>query len=128
MEKKYKDFLMNKKLNEPRTIFVLSKSNGYGITDLKKYFGNNENNLETFIEYYEKNMCSFEQEVINVDIERVMEDASVDCSYELLQDSKYADAGSEQLDKLIDASQTVLVSDKDYNAFGEEVDAKLIRM
>ena len=128
MERKYKDFLTNKNLVESRIIYDLSKTNGYGVTDLIKFFVNKNNNINTFIEHYEKNMCSFEQEVTNFDIERVMENASVDCSYELLQNSNYADVGEEQIDRLIDASESLLIKGEEYDASLEKVDAKLIKM
>ena len=98
MENKYRYFLISGKYVEPKIISELSKISGFGATDLIKFFINKNKDLNMFIKHYEENMCPFEKELAKADRERVMALASVDCSFEYLEDSSYADAGLEELD------------------------------
>ena len=81
MKKEYKDFLTNKNLIENKILDRLAISNS--ITD--------------FIKRYDES-CTFDKEVLNFDILRVMEEAKIDASYELLNNTKHIDASEEQLD------------------------------
>ena len=86
MEKEYKDFLINKNLIEDKILDRLAISNS--ITD--------------FIKRYDES-CTFDREVLNFDILRVMEEAKIDASYELLNNTKHIDVCEEQIDMSLDS-------------------------
>ena len=124
-------FLLSGKYSEDKIIESLlekdNESNNY-----KRFFDLRKKNLKEFVENYELYTSAFDRQVIKFDIdcliEKFLKEAEIDCSYEMLEDSKYSDVGSEQLDMLIDGSRTLVTDSDSVDISDEIVEAKLIRM
>lgn len=124
-------FLLSGKYSEDKIIESLlekdNESNNY-----KRFFVSHEKNLKEFVENYELYTSAFDRQIIKFDIdcliEKFLKEAEIDCSYEMLEDSKYADVGSEQIDMLIDSSRSLVADNDTIYASDEIVDAKLVRM
>ncbi len=81
MEKQYREFLTNLKYVESKIIYELYKDGDY---NTRKFLVNKDNDLNDFIKYYD-GLSFFDQEVINVSIERIMIEAQIDGSYDLIE-------------------------------------------
>ena len=126
-------FLLGGKYSEGKIIEALIRANkGNTTPNLELFFKSKKDTLSDLVDYMQTYMGDFARAVLEFDIdmliERFLKEAEIDASYEMLQDSNYADVCQEETDMLIDGSSVMVTNNNSIDATDEIVDAKLIRM